>query len=292
MRSSIVAGTLSLLLLIAPGLRAQDDDMPKPAKPDKAKKDDPKDDKAKKEKGDEGDDEGDDTPKKPQERLPFNPWKSAKKGDWSYCVGKMKILLGDNEQSEKVHFIFKVKDVTADEIKCTMAEKGAGRDGEKEVTFSLKENPTFSRYMSGGDKNARGDEGMEDWKTDDAKKTVGGKDGKEFACKKVTCKVKNKMQGIDGKLTFWLSDETKGWGLIAMTLKGTVGPAEAGGTINMEIEVKGFGNGDTADFGNNYKAKAADDDEDAPKKDTKDKKDKGDDDGDAPKKKDKKDDDK
>ena len=53
--------------------------------------------------GDEGDeDDGDDKPKKPAEKLPINPFAKAKKGDWSVCLGKMKIDVGGQKMNEKM----------------------------------------------------------------------------------------------------------------------------------------------------------------------------------------------
>ncbi|HZU95132.1 MAG TPA: hypothetical protein VFF73_00380, partial [Planctomycetota bacterium] len=121
---------------------------------------------------------------------------------------------------------------------------------------------------------------IDEWKVEDDKKTVGGK---EFTCKKYTGKLKEKAggggMGMDGKLTLWITDTTKGWGLIAMTMKGSQNAQGMNIDFNMDVELKGYGNGDTADFGK----KPADDSAD----------DEGDDDSDdAPKAKDKKDDDK
>jgi hypothetical protein len=292
MRLAFVASaTLSLLLVIAPGLRAQDDNKPAKKKDDKKdnkKKDDKKDDK--KEKGDEGDDDDEDKPKKPQEKMPINPFAKAKKGDWSVCLGKMKMNMGGQKIDQKMKFIIRVKDVDNGGVTLTMKQEASGGFGggggrEETATFNLKELPTVQKYMSMNDNQRGGDgEEMSDWKTEDDKKTVGGK---EFGCKKVSCKMKDKM-GSDMKLVMWVTDETKGWGLVALTLKGTI--PQGGGTVQMDMELKGYGNGDKADFGKKPEEEKTDEDsgDDDGKKD-KDKDEKKDDKKD--KKKDKKDDD-
>jgi len=291
---NVASATLSLVLFFAPALRAQDD-APKSKpdaekKDDDKKKDDKKDDKKKDEKGDEGDDD-DDKPKKPEERLPFNPFAKAKKGDWSVCVGKMKVTMAGGGQGgmqipdQKIKITMTVTDVTADEVTVSMKESGGmGNNQNKKVTFSLKENPTFTKFFNGDD-TPRGDS-PSDWKCEDDKKTIGEK---EFTCKKFSAKLKEKgAMGMDAKISLWVSDQTKGWGLLALTLKGSSqgGNGMPGTSITMDMEVKGYGNGDTADFGKKPEdAKAAGDDdgddEDAPKSKDKDDKRKGDD---APKK--------
>lgn len=292
MRLSFVAtATLGLLLAIAPGVRAQDE---KPEKPTPEKKKDDKKPSTDKpgEKGDEGDDEDDSKPKKPQEKMPLNPFAKAKKGDWSICGGKMKANFNGNAMTDTMKLIVKVKETADGEVTLTMKQSGGKMGGarpEQEVKFSTKENPTVNKYMSMSEQEKGGDD-ISDWKVEDDKKTVGEK---EFVCKKITAKIKDKM-GTDAKLTMWVTDETKGWGMVAMTIKGTL---MGGGTLQMDVELKGYGNGDKADFGKTpaeekVDEQPADDGDDAPKA-KKDKKDKGDDD-DAPpapkKKKDKKDD--
>jgi hypothetical protein len=264
MRLAFVASaTLSLLLVAAPGLRAQDD-MEKPAAPEKKKKDDKKPSNEKKEMGDEGDDE-DDRPKKPVEKLPLNPFAKAKKGDWSVCLGKMKAEVGGQKMQEKIKLTVRVKETDDKEVTCTMQQAGGpmgGQRPEQKTTFSLKENPPFDRYMSMSDQEKQGGDELADWKVEDDKKTVGGK---EFACKKITAKIKDKM-GTDAKLTMWVTDETKGWGMVAMSIKGSL---MGGGSLQMDVELKGYGNGDKADFGKKPEDKGDDEgdekDEDAPK---------------------------
>jgi hypothetical protein len=291
--ASVASATLSLLLVFAPALRAQDDpkpapDQPKPdakkddskpadPKPADPKKDDSKPSDGKKEKGDEGDDDDD---SKPDQKLPINPFAKAKKGDWSVCVGRMKANFQGQAMDQKVKLVWRIKKVTDDEVECSLTESGGGAMGgprDQKATFSLKENPNFTKYMNGRDKGGPSDQ-LSDWKVEDDKKTVGGK---EFGCKKITAKLKDQM-GTDAKLSMWVTDETKGWGCVAMTLKGTLA---GGGKLTMDVEMKGYGNGDKADFGNKPEDEKAgddegDDDAPAPKKKAK----SSDDDNDAPKK--------
>ena len=257
MRLAFVAtATLSLLLVAAPGLRAQDD-MEKPPTPEKKKKDDKKPSNEKKEAGDEGDDDDD----KPMEKLPINPFAKAKKGDWSVCLGKMKAEVGGQKMSEKIKLTVRVKDIDEKEITCTMQQAGGpmgGQRPEQKTTFSLKENPPFDRYMSMSDQEKQGGDELADWKVEDDKKTVGGK---EFTCKKITAKIKDKM-GTDAKLTMWVTDEAKGWGMVAMSIKGQL---MGGGSLQMDVEMKGFGNGDKADFGKKPEDKGDEEDKDEEK---------------------------
>jgi hypothetical protein len=258
---TVATATLGLLLLVAPGLRAQDDDKPKTEKKDEKKKDDDKKDEKKK---DDDSDDDDDKPKKPLERLPINPFAKAKKGDWSWAVGRIKAA----GMNEKMKFVVKVTEVTDDEVTISMKQSGGfGPGQEKTVTFSKKEMPSYNKFFEGKDDSSGG--GPSDWKVEDDKKTIGGK---EFPCKKASAKFKEKER-VDAKVTLWITDQTKGWGLLGMSITGT----EMGQKISMDFELKGYGNGDTADFGKKADEDKADDegdkdDDDAPKKD-KDKKD-------------------
>src|SRR5580700_3262956 len=97
------------ILLVAPVVRAQDD-MPK--KPDKESKDDKK--------ADKDDDSDDDAKPTKSPRLPINPLAKAKKGDWSYVVGKV-MVGGQKEPEKRVKLLARITKVTDDEV--TMAIK-------------------------------------------------------------------------------------------------------------------------------------------------------------------------
>jgi hypothetical protein len=174
-------------------------------------------------------------------KLPFNPWATAKVGDWSVYVTTFKGEGAPNVKPILSQIVDKVED-----DKATVTASDTGIDGKptKKATVHDMKSLSFADYAP----SAKNGPALKVVKIEDDKRTV---DGKEFACTKVSAVVGTHKtaapseKGPDLKLCFWFSKDVKGGGLVATetTIK------RPNGEVVMTMEVKGFGSKGRTEWG-------------------------------------------
>jgi len=170
------------------------------------------------------------------QKLPFNPYEKAQKGDWCILTGTFK-REGAGEGKMSCANFARVTNVEGDKVSVEeQSQVGAIEKAAK--TFSTKETPTIASYfdLKGGT--------VENVAVADDKRKICDKD---LACKKLTFSWKH--DGANDEISAWLSPEVK-CGLAAFTLKGSIkGKDKVELETQIKMECAGCGNGDKKDMG-------------------------------------------
>jgi hypothetical protein len=166
-------------------------------------------------------------------KLPWNPFASAKEGDWQ--------VVSIKADARVDVFLYRVTKVTDDKVVVATGEHG-------ELVRPRKGDVSLTDFLS------KDLAKPEDFQVADEKKTVAGR---EFACQRLSwssSETKKTPKGNElttvARWRVWISKESKCDGIVSATTELSV-TAKGGQelTSTTEIEVLGFGNGDKVEWG-------------------------------------------
>jgi hypothetical protein len=173
--------------------------------------------------------------------LPYNPFTSAIKGDWSVCTGTMSLVpAGKSEgRTERATFVVRILEAERWTVKVGLTQTVAGIAlAEQRAALDPHESLSVESFLNLNDAGGPpADAVVASIETRTAA-------GRGFACRKVTCHMD--VRGTKETVSLWLSPEVRGWGLVALSIAGVT---KDGGKLSIEVELAGYGNDKRTDWG-------------------------------------------
>ena len=175
-------------------------------------------------------------------KLPFNPWETAKEGDWETLTvetkfeGKTAALIKD--RFTKLDSVtYSIRGIDAAEVKVAFDTIPDVMEGEERIAtiFSRTETPRFDRLL-----DVKSD--VSDVKYTEEKRRVGGR---ELACTKIAYTTTT-SHGLRAENAVWFAKDVKTFGLVELT---TTVPLDKDTRATIVYRLSGFGSKDKVEFG-------------------------------------------
>ncbi len=183
----------------------------------------------------------------PAERwLPMNPYSNAKEGDWQLLL--QTTSTDDTTQpKQRLLLVFRVNKVEGDTV--TLSEEVRAHQGSRTITGTVSRSDamTLEHYAHFDPR------GISDVTYTDDEKTFGDR---KLACIKATFKMRRVAPLADQKRgcfksvsVLWMSKDMPGRGFVGQTVETVATGPSVPVKVHLEVEVIGFGNGDTVAWG-------------------------------------------